>query len=1013
MFFLALMVVGGYSWHRLEVDVFPEIDFPSISIVTTYPGVSPEEMETLVTRPMESAIARVENLVKIESFSAEGRSRVALRFDWGADLEAATNDVRGAIERIRDRLPEGVDTPLIFKFNISALPVMSIALDAAMTEGELRNFAENVVKPYLERADGVASADVQGVRRREIHAELNRERLTALELGPLDVVRSLREATVSVPAGLVGQGKQNVLVRTMSEFSSLEEIRNTRITTPRGAVVPAREVVRVVDAFEEYYNVDRINGVRGATFRVLKNPNKNTVKVAAELRQAIAKFNADFDGSARLTPIFDSSVFVRRSIEGTRDSVLVGAGLAVIVLLLFLRSITSTLVISIAIPISIIATFFLMDLLDLTLNLITFGGLALGIGMLVDNAVVILENIFRRREGGDTATDAALVGTREVSGAVVASTVTTLVVFLPVVFLGGFPAVFFGQMALVVTSALLCSLLVALTLVPMLSAIFLRRGTPPADDAGVLGKLLSAIDRSYGWVVGWALRGWWLVIALSVASLWLTLDLRHGIGMELLPESDESEVRVNIEYPVGTRIETTEEGVIAAEKIVAASVPEATVVQSGMGSAGFFSTSGEESGSVRINLVPPDQRTRSSAQIAKDLVQPIKDAVPGARISARAGGGLWLFQFLRGGEDRLSVEIRGFDLQDADQLANRVSELALSIAGVADARPSRTAGASELRLTVDRARAEEVGVSVNTAAQAISALTQGAIAGVFREGGDEFEIRVRLPEAELEALDPLLDSPLLTTAGQVLRVRDLARQSGAKTPKAIDRLNQERVVYVQGGIDNTRDLGSIVTELTEKLRTIDIPPGFTVRAAGEASEQAQSFEALGGGLLLALFLVYIVMAAQFESLIQPLIVMVSVPFAAIGVLITLSTTKTTLNLNSALGVIVLVGVVVNNAIVLVDYANLLVREQHMPLRQAVIETARRRLRPILMTTSTTVLALLPVAMSTESGAEAQTPLARVVVGGMTSSTLITLVLVPVLYFLVEATRQRFAKRQPS
>lgn len=1008
MVFVALTVLGAMSYTRLQVDLFPELDFPSISVVTTYPGVSPEEIETLITRPIEAAVARVEGIDRIESFSAEGRSRVALRFTWGMGLDEAMNEVRAAVERVRSTLPDEANAPVVYRFNLTNLPVASMAIESDLEEVRLRRFADDIIRPYLERISGIASVDVRGARDREIRVELDAERLAALELSPSDVTRAVSSGTATVAAGRVEVADENVLLRALAEYESTEAIGDALVVERDGVAVRVRDVAEVVDDAEEATNLVRINGVEGVRASVQKSPDANTVEVSDRLRAAVEAFNRDYEGVAQLRLLEDSSVYIRRSIDGVRTAILAGAGLALLVLLFFLRDVRATLVIAVSIPISIVGTFLLMKQLDLTLNLITFGGLALGLGMLVDGAIVILENIYRRQERGERPMTAAIEGSREVAGAITAGTMTTLVVFLPVIFLGGFAAVFFQQMALVVSAALLCSLIVALTLVPVLASVLLRqRATDEGGQKGPLGRLLDALDRIYARLVAGLMNKAFVVVLVGLALLGGAGYLSQEIGSELLPEADESEVAVYIRYPAGTRMEVTQAAVERVEAVIAREVPEAREVMAALGSPGFWSSSGEEFAYVDLFLVPVEERTRSSAEIADALRPALTAATPGSRTGVRAGGGLWVFSFLRGGPDRLRVEIRGHDLDIADRLAAQVVERVVEVEGVTDARASRQPGGREVQLSVDRDRAADAGLTTRAVAELIGTLVQGSQAARYRESGDEFAVRVRLAREDLQSTEGVLNTPVALPDGRSVPLRSLVRVSDGTTPLDIDRYNQERIVTVGGGLEEGADLGEVNSAVRAALREIDVPYGYSVIVAGESAEQNSAFTSLGLGIVLALMLVFMVMAGQFESFVHPFVILLSVPFAGIGVVAVLVGTGTTLNLNSLMGCIVLVGVVVNNAIVLVDSINQLRRSEGVALREAVVEASRRRLRPILMTTATTVLALLPVAIGGGTGGENQVPLARVVVGGLLASTLVTLALVPVLYYRVERLRARW------
>ena len=1011
MVFCALTVIGFFSLRELQVDLFPKIDFPSISVVTSYSGVAPEEMETLVTRPVEAAIARVEGIRQINSSSTEGRSRVSLRFAWGQNLEVAVNDVRAALDRTRAQLPVDSDAPVIFKFDLSNFPVMNLAVESDMTEGRLRTFIDDVAIPRLERLEGVAAVEVRGARKREIRLEVDPERMASMGVGLQDVTTALRSQNLSVPAGIVEDGRENVLVRAMGEFRSLEEIAQTPVAWRAGRPLRIADIAVVVDDFEDFNNIVRINGRRGVQLVVTASPDANTISVADMLYDEIARFNRDYEGTARLEVVVDSSTFIRRSIEGVQRAVMWGAALALLVLLFFLQSLRSTIVIGISIPISMLAAFFLMLQLDLTFNLISFGGLAIGVGMLVDNAIVILENIFRQRELGADPEGGAIEGAREVSSAIVASTMTTLCVFVPVVFLGGFAAVFFQEMALVVVSALLCSLLIALTLVPVLSSVLLRgEVTPSEGQNNPIKRMLLALERAYAGFVGWTLRWPWLVLLLCGIALGAALSQAGNIGQELLPEGDEGELRISAEYPVGTRFAVTLEATQIIERIVAEHVPEAANVMATLGAQGFWSNSGEESVNMRVNLIPHGERARTTEEIATDLRPRFAMELPGMRTFTRSGGGLWIFSFIRGGDDRVRVEVRGYDLETSRRLAEEVAEGLRTIPGVSDARASRREGGRELQLFVDRERAADAGLSAQQVAQAISTLVQGSRAGFFREGGDEFVLRVKLNEADLRSLERVLETPITVRPGRTIPLRDLVDVQPGRTPLSIDRRNQERVIDVSAGLDGTRTLGEVNLDVREAIGALEVPDDFALIVAGEAQEQDETFGGLWLGVILALLLVYMVMAGQFESFVQPFVIMLSIPFAAIGVVSAMLSFDTTLNINSFMGLIVLVGIVVNNAIVLIDYMNMLRREQGMSLREAVVDGARRRLRPILMTTTTTILALLPVALATGPGSENQGPLAQVVVGGLFSTTLVTLVLIPLLYYASETAMERLRSR---
>ena len=1016
MAFIAVVVLGAVSLSRLSIDLLPQIDFPSISVFTTYEGVGPEEIETLITRPVEEAVATVQGIDRVESFSAEGRSRVALRFAWGTPLDTALNDVRAAIERLRDDLPEEAETPVVFKFDLSSFPILYLTLSGDMEPWRLRRLAEDVIKYRLERVEGVATADVRGGREREIHVELDGSRLSALGITADEVSTALRRENVNVPAGDVRDRGQEVIVRTLGEFRNLEQMGTVVVALRKGRPVRVRDLAEIRDGLEEPSNLVSVDGRPGIRIAISKLSNANTVEVADRVRREVEAINREMP-QIELRARFDSSEYIRESIENVEQGVLGGAGLAVLVLLLFLRSLRATAVVAVAIPIAVVGTFALMYLGGFTLNMISFGGLALGTGMLVDNAIVILENIERHRRAGVAPKTAAVRGAAEVSTAIVASTITTLCIFVPVIFVEGFAGIFFRQMAFVVSFALLCSLAVALTLVPSLAA---RLGSTAAKEKGLaawLGRRFEALEDGYGALLSRALRWPKLVLALAVALLVASVVLAREVGMELVPVGDESEVRVSAELSVGTPLERTAEVMRQIDDIIEEQVPEQNAVMWVAGPSGFWSSSGGNAASMRISLVSPDKRDRSSAAVATALRQPLS-TIPGLKARSSPGQGFWLFRLLRGGDERLQVDVRGYDLSTGSKLADRVATLMKTVEGVVDVDTDRRDGAREAVVDVDADRAADLGLSVGQVAQTVSTYVLGSAATQYRDSGDEFRVLVRLREADRRRVDQLEELPLITPTGHRIALQSVAKISRREGPIVIRRLNQQRIVSVTANLED-RDLGSVVEDLRPKLAKLrgagdqpsEVPNGFSVGLGGEVEEQGETFSQLLIGLLLALALVYMVMASLFESLLHPLVMMASVPFGAIGVVVTLLATDTTFNVYSFLGAIVLIGVVVNNAIVLLDYVNLLRRDQGVAMIEAVVEAGRRRLRPILMTTLTTSLALVPVALGLREGGEMQAPLARVVVGGLLSSTLITLLLVPVLYTSVERTRERWRRHR--
>jgi HAE1 family hydrophobic/amphiphilic exporter-1 len=999
-----VLLLGGVALQRIPIDLMPDITLPVVTITTDYRNVSPVDIETLITEPIERAVARVSGVEEITSESTEGRSRVRAYFAWGTNLDEAVNDVRSRIDRLRDDLPLDSLPPVIAKYDVNASPIMLLGVSGNMNPIELRHFTEETLQYRLERIEGVAAANVRGGRVRQIHVNLQPDKIKALDLAPEEVVRSLVAENQNLPAGNVYQGNYRVVVRTLGEFQDLEEIQNALIARRNGRAIYVRDVATVEDSYEEIDHIIRINGHPGVMVSVIKRPGANTVQVADRVREEVQVINSDYKSQGILMGVLtDTSDYIKKSMGQVKNAAVYGAILVVVVLLVFLRSGRSTLIISTAIPISVVATFALIYFKGFTLNIMSFGGLALGIGMLVDNAIVVLENIFRHREAGAEQKTASLVGTREVGQAVTASTLTTIVVFLPVVFIPGTVGVMFQQLAWVVFFSLVVSLIVSLTVIPVLCAKYLHVNRE--RSRGYLGRLSAAIEGPLQWLdstyessLRWALRHRALVILAAAGVFTSSLYIYPLIGQEFMPRTDEGEVRVRADMEEGTRIEVMNSGFTRLEEIIRNNVPEGETLLTRFGNY----SSGRNRphrGDITIKLVPLGERARSTEQIAQDLRGELR-GIAGMRARARPSGEAWALRRVGlTGDDRLEVNILGRDPEQAQQIARQVKDILEETPGITDARVSRDLGTPEAVLRVDRQKAADLGISVATIARVIRISLGGQRATLYREEGEEYEVLVRLPEADRQNMSSILDLDVKTPAGKNIPISILASLQERKGPVEIERLNQERVISI-GGDTVGRDMESIVTDIKEKLKTLSLPPGYTIDFGGDYDEKVKAFRELKWGLILSLILVYMVMAAQFESFKDPLIILCSVPLAWVGIGGVLYLTDTTLNMNSYIGIVMLVGIVVNNAIILVDYMNLKIREG-MSVHDAVVLGGRTRLRPILMTTLTTVLALIPMALGLGEGGEVQAPLARVVFGGLTSSTLITLILIPVVYATVK------------
>ncbi|MCC5789000.1 MAG: efflux RND transporter permease subunit [Opitutales bacterium] len=998
---LVVVLIGAISFWRLPIDLLPEIELPNLTISTSYEDASPEEVEELVTRVIEEAVARVPGVEEMVSNSTEGNSQVTISFVWGTNLDEASNDVRDSLDRVINRLPDEVDRPRLRKFDPSQAPVVILGVGSNLDPLSLRRLLDNQVQNRLERVAGVAAVDTWGGLQPEIRVELDLDRVNALNLSLSEITNRLRDANVVVPAGEIEEGRLKIALRTPGLWQSLDEIENTVIVRRESGTIRLRDIGVVEDTHEEISRIVRINGEPGVRMAIRRQSGTNTVDVARAVLAEAERINQDF-GQINLVPIYDSSTFIQRSIDNVSRAILFGGILAAVSLFFFLRNFRSTLVITLAIPISLIGTFTLIYFGGYTLNLMTLGGLALGVGMMVDSAIVVLENIFRWRENGHRRKEAAVGGTSEVAAAIIASTLTTLAIFLPLIYLEGVTGILFRQLAVVIGFALFCSLVVALTLMPMLASRLPKKEEDQADSSLVKALLAvyEKIERQYRKVLEVVLANRMLTLVGAAALMAASVSLVPTLGTEFMPESDEGEVRVNVELAGGTRVEVLEEFMRQVEDIVIPAVPEAENHLVDMGASSWRPTAGA-TGNIRMYLVPQTQRSRSSEEIAADLRNRLQD-IAGARITVRAGGGLFVFRRLGiGGDDgaQLSLEVRGFDLDTLDALAAQAVAAVEDIPGVTDARASREAGVPRQLIDIDRDRAADFGFTVRQVAEALRTAVSGTVATTFRDGtGDETDVRVRLRDADRMEVEDLLDLTIRNGAEEAVALRSMVSFRVEPGPTQIERRDQQRVVAIAINTEG-RDMGSVALDVQEALAGIATPPNHDFILRGDFEEQQQAFRELMISLLLSLLLVYMVMACLYESLRDPVIVMFTVPLAMIGAILALFVTGSTLNVNSFIGLIMLGGIVVNNAILIVDQATRLRMIDGKTVDAAIREASRRRLRPILMTTFTTVFALMPLAIGIGEGAEAQAPLARVVVGGLISSAMITLLVIPVVYTL--------------
>jgi len=1009
-----ITLLGFISLTRLPVDLMPEFEQPTLNVRTSYPGVGPLEIEELITRPIEQAVSAVPGIVRVNSSSSEGNSQVQLNFDWGSDLSEAADEVRTRLDRMRGRLPEDADPPTIFKFDSNQLPVAQIGIEGDYDPVTLREIAENEIAPRFERVEGVAAVNVNGGVRRQIHVKLSKEKITALNLSVQNVVNTLRNENQNTPLGEIYQGNSTYLVRSQGQFQSLEDIRNVVVLTRDSVPVYLRDIAEVEDTTEQRRSFMLINGKPGVQLQVQKQSGKNTVAVAAAVRREVERINKEVPG-IRLTVTQDNSVFIRRAINNVQEHAVVGGILVVLIIFAFLRDLRSTLIVCTSIPVSVIGTFALLYFGGFTLNTMTFGGLALGIGMIVDAAIVVLENTHRHLHMGKDKMTAAIDGSEEVWSAILASTLTHIAVFVPLLFLSGSASILFTQLSVVVMFSLMMSLFVAVTIVPVLCSRWLKTPDEESRATGIMARFyrlserfLERMDEGYRKIIHVALDHRPTVIAGAAALVVAAVLLYPQVESELMPQTDEGEVNINAELAVGTRIERTEEALLKLQEMIKEYVPEATTIitQGGGGGNNWQGGGSTHRGQIRVMLVPRDQRSRSNEQIAIALRRQLA-GLPGVVVRANpSGGNNQIMRFLSGGggggfggSSRLQLEIRGHDLDDARRLAQDARAMMEQTPGIADVNIGREEGRPEIAVRVDRPKAAMLGMSVASVATTIQTNVAGTTAAQFRERGNEYPVIVQLREEDREEISDVGDVLLSTPTGQVVPAKNVLRLDREAGPVQIQRKNMERITTVNAEIEVP--LSQAVEAVQARLGQLRVPPDFSIGFGEELEEQARSFKQLQLVLILAVLLVYAVMASQYESLRDPFIIMFSVPVAAIGVVLSLLLTGTSFSMQAYIGIIMLAGIVVSNAILLVDYINTLRRRDGMALREAVELGGRTRLRPILMTSNATMLGLVPMAIGVGEGGELQAPLARVVIGGLLTSTMVTLVLVPAVYTLFE------------
>ena len=972
--------------------------------------MAPEDIETLITRPIEEQVGSVSGLQRIRSLSSQGASVIKLYFNWGTDLFIAEADVRKQIDFARRAVPQDADQPIVFSYDPNQEPIIVLTLSSqTRSSSEVRTVATQQLEQRLERIPGIAAAETAGGLERQINIWIRNEQLLGYGLDLATVSNRLRQENIQVPAGELIEGRIVYSLRTIGEFKDIDQIRNTIVGVRNEVPVMLRDVADVEDGVAQPIGNVHVRGEEGLVINLYRQSDVNVVTTASNVLAELDKIRAVLPSDMSLEVLTNKADFIELSLDNLYSTAIQAIVLVVVILLIFLQSFRTALIIAISIPVSIVATFSVMDFADVTLNVISLSGLTLAVGLVVDNAVVVLENIFRYREDGYEGKKASVMGSQEVAIPVVVSTLTTLVVLLPVLFVPGIAGVLFQDLALTVSFALIMSTFAALTVVPLLAATFFKR----QDDvekgkdrkknrlAAGLESFFNRLDRKYQSVLERALTRNARMITFNVLLFLGSLPLFTLLGGEFFPPVDENAFVLNVKREPGVNLFELQNTIYQVESVIAETVPEARLVVSDYGDKrgveGADNPGGYQ-GTVRVELVPRQERDRSQFEIAAELLRDLQD-VPGAEIREVRQNPL-----NPEGEEGLIINIFGFDLNVKKDLADGVKAALMRVEGVVSATSSADAGRPELRVIMDRERIARLGLSTSSVAQTISNSVRGSQATTFVDQGVEYTILVQLASENRTDSKSIEDIQIRLTDGSYIPLRSIARVERYQGPSNILRVNQERVTEIQADFGDA-DLKRVTDDARAELSAAEWPDGYRYEVGGTAEDQALSFNYLMIAFIVAAVLAYMIMASQFESLVEPFIIIMTIPLALTGVLLMLAITGTAVSVTALIGLILLSGIVVNNGIVMIDYIKVL-QARGVPRMEAVVQGAARRLRPILMTAGTTILSMVPLALELGAGSETWSPMARTVIGGLTFSTLLMLFVVPSLYYVINSLIER-------
>jgi len=1000
---LAIVAFGFVGYQRLALELFPDISYPSLTVQTEFPDTAPQEVENLVTRPIEETVGVLRGLQSVHSVSRAGVSEVTLEFDWDSDMDLLSMEVREKLDRLI--LPEEAEDPIVLRFDPSLDPIMRLALTGPGSLADVRRLADRKLKPDFETVTGIAAAEIKGGLEEEIHIDIHQDRLAALNITIDQVQQVVGVSNVNLPGGSLRGAQTQYLVRTINEFDSVEEIADLIVAQTGAGVVRLKDVADVTRGSREREEITRVNGAECVEIAIYKEGDANAVSVARLMERRLGDWEEDLPPEHALTVLFNQAHFIKQAINEVRITALIGGVLAILVLLAFLRDLRSTLIIATSIPLSVIATFMLMYRMNISLNIMSLGGLTLGIGMLVDNSIVVLESVFRKKKSGLPLAGAAIEGTTEVGPAVIASTLTTVAVFLPIVFVEGIAGQLFKDQALTVTISLLASLVVAVTMIPMLSAIGgkvanLRHSSTDLHSDEVM--TLGAFSKGYNKFLRAALHRRVATLTIAFGLFFASLVGVRYLGTELIPQLSEGEFFFEATMPEGTALVATDRIIQSMEESVAAE-DEVDRFYSTIGSrliAGGMSLNTKAENLAQLNIAMKDRTDETAEAALVDRLRAKYTGIPDLEVKFGRPSYFSL-------KTPVEVILYGDNLQDLRNYSLEVAQELESVPGLVDVRSSLESGNPELQIIFDRRKLAQLGLDMGVLSEALKNRVQGVVPTRFKDEDRQIDIRIRNREGDRRSVNDVRNLVLPGPDGTPIRLLSVADVRLDRGPAEIHRLQQQRAAVITANVAGS-SLGGVVGGINDVLDSGATPPGVTTEIGGQNKEMQVSFASLRFALILAIFLVYLVMAAVFESFVHPFIVLFTIPLALVGVVGGLMATGTTISVIVLIGTIMLVGIVVNNAIVLIDAINRL-RRSGMDKLEAVIRAGHIRLRPIVMTSLTTILALLPMTISWGEGAELRSPLAITVAAGLLASTLLTLIVIPAAYMIVPS---RLVKEEP-